>query len=167
MSVKIKVNYKDVELSINRLKASMRDRKSLMDRIASALQLYTQDTIKTQGRGSWAPLAPSTKEATGRNKALTPLIPFIRGRSSTDSATVYFSKRPSGWSIAQHESGYTSPAVKGPIMKTDKGVFFSKRKASVVPARKIFPTPGKAKQIAMPLVLKWTEEVIKRSWGGR
>lgn len=169
MSVKISINYDDVRLSIARLNASMRDRKSLMDRIADALQAYTQDTIKTQGRGTWEPLAKSTRAATGRSKALTPLIPFIRGRSSTDTATVYFSKRPRGWSLEQHQTGYTSPAVKGPKMKVKakngKPWHFSSRKESVVPARQVFPTPGKAQQIAMPLVYKWTEEVVKRSWG--
>jgi hypothetical protein len=166
MSIRVSADIRKVNDWFNNVNSSMRDRKVLMDRIGGALQKYTQNRIKTQGEGTWPGLAPSTRERTGRSKALVTLIPFIKVRSGAEAVTVYFSKRPKGWSLEQHERGYTSAAVKGPIMKMkkdgSKAAFFSSRKESKVPARRVFPTDNEALRVAIPLVNDWTREIIRR-----
>ena len=162
----ITVNVTRVKRAIDGVRVTMRQRKNLLERIAIALETHTKNRISTQGFGEWAPLAKTTRIATGRRKALTPLIPHIKHRSNTGAgtATVYFSGRPTNWSIEQHESGYTSPAVKGQFMKAKGLGGFSSRKASVVPARRIFPTIGEALAIADPITKAWVNKVILDNW---
>lgn len=165
-SVSLKVDFSKVNMAIGGVRASLRSKKSLLDSIGKALMEYTQTTITTQGRGTWAPLAKSTKLTTGRQKALITLRPYIRFRTnqSAGTATVYFSKRPSGWTLEQHEKGFTSRPVNGVLMKARNIGFFNKRKASVVPPRKVFPSTGEASTISGPIVRAWVDKQIRLYW---
>jgi hypothetical protein len=164
--IKVNVDMKNFNHAVNGLKASMRSRKVLLDEIGKGLMLYTKETITTQGRGSWAPLAKSTKLATGRRKALLPIRDQIRFRSnlSAGTATVYFSGRPTGWSIQMHEEGFTSPAVKGPVMAASGLGVFNSRSESVIPPRRIFPTREESLKISGPIVDRWVERIIRMNW---
>lgn len=152
--------------AVNGVRVNLRQRKVLLDEIGTGLMEYTKETITTQGRGSWAPLARTTRLVTGRRKALLPIRDQIRFRSnvSLGTATVYFSGRPSNWSIEQHESGFTSPAVKGKMMKAKGLGKFSSRKESVVPPRKIFPTQEEATRISVPITERWVQKIIRQNW---
>jgi len=165
-SVQITVDAKAVNRAINGVRTMMHQRKSVLDSIGKGLMEYTKETITTQGRGTWAPLAKTTRLATGRNKALLPIRDQIRYRSnvSASTATVYFSGRPVGWNLEMHATGFTSRSVKGPVMANRRLGVFSARKESVIPPRRVFPTTDEAAKIAGPLVDKWVEKIIRLNW---
>jgi hypothetical protein len=147
------------------LKSNIDLRRPLFELIGARLVAYTRETINMQGRTAWKPLAESTKKSTGRSKALTPLIPFIKYRVNNRSGvTVYFSKRPTGWNLSMHERGFTSRAVKGVFMKAPNLGKFMSRKASKIPARRVWPTATVTRAIVSDLSRDWLHSVARRSW---
>ena len=164
--LQITVNHKAVDLAINRLKTNLEQRRPLLENIGARIMGYTRNTIAMQGRGKgWKPLAESTKKSTGRSKALVTLIPFIRYRVNNRSGvTVYFSKKPKGWSLDMHERGFSSRAVKGKFMKAPRLGGFMSRKKSVIPARKVWPSAGTVKIIVADVTQSWLSSTVKRSW---
>lgn len=164
---RITVNAKQTTQAINRFKGSLEQRRGLLELIGTRLVAYTRETINMQGRGkSWKPLAASTKKSTGRDKALVTLIPFIKHRVNMRvGVTIYFSKRPRDWSIDVHESGFKSRAVPKGIKMKAKGLgMFSGRKASVIPARKIFPTLTETRAISRDITQDWVRDTSRKVW---
>jgi hypothetical protein len=166
MQVKITVSDTGVQRLLSQVNSSMRDKSALMDRIGDAVLKHVKNRIRTGGFGSWVPLAQSTKEKTGRSKPQITLIPFIRVRTGANSATVYFSKRPTEWSQAMHERGFTSRAVRNTPMGYKKAgggkVKFRSRKKSVIPGRRITPTQEELDQIVMPIADAWLGAILRR-----
>jgi len=165
--LQVKVNTRQLDLAINKVRSNMELRRPLLEKIGAALQQYTQQTIMMQGRNrAWAPLAPSTQISTGRTKALVTLIPFIRYRVNNRSGvTVYFSKRPKGWSLDAHERGFTSRAVPTNVfMKAKRLGGFSGRAASRVPGRKVWPTLAEIERTTRPLTRDWISDIVRKSW---
>lgn len=164
--LKITVNHRQVDLAIKKVRSNIELRRPLLKMIGAKLVGYTRQTIAMQGRGkAWAPLAPSTKKVTGRDKALITLIPAIKHRvNNRAGVTVYFAGRPSGWSIDMHERGFRSKAVKGKVMKVVRLGIFSSRVESVIPARKIFPTLAEIRSIAGPITNDWVRSIIRTNW---
>jgi len=139
----------------------------MLELIGARLVAFTRTTISMQGRNApWKPLAASTKKSTGRTKALITLIPFIRYRvNNRFGVTVYFSKRPTGWSLDMHERGFTSRAVpKGVIMRAKGLGLFSGRKASKIPARRVWPTVVQSNAIIRDVSTDWIRQVVRTSW---
>lgn len=166
MQIQIKVNASKTTAMLTGVNFSLRDQSGLMGKIESALVRYTKQRVRTEGFGAWKKLAPSTIQKTGRTKALQDIIPYIKGRSGAKSAAVYFSGKPAGWSLAMHEKGFKSPAVKdtGMAYKHADGtrVGFKRKRKSVIPARRVFPNEGESMQIVMPLANEWLTTIIRR-----
>lgn len=164
--LRITVDKRSVDLAIQRTRSNIEMRRPLLEKIGLELREYTRDTIRMQGRGAgWKPLADSTKKSTGRSKALMPFIPFIKYRVNNRSGvTVFFSKRPTGWSLEMHERGFSSPAVKGKFMKAARLGKFMSRKKSVIPARKVWPSLGVIQKISRRLTNDWLRDILRRTW---
>jgi hypothetical protein len=161
----VTVNARQATLAIGKVKSNIDKRRPLLEAIGSRIVAYTRETINMQGRTGWKPLAASTQISTGRSKALTPLIPFIKYRvNNRYGVTVYFSKRPARWNLEMHERGFTSRAVKGVLMKAVRLGKFSSRKASVIPGRRVWPTVAVTEQITADLTRDWIINVTNRGW---
>lgn len=138
----------------------------MLELIGARLVAYTRTTISLQGRGrAWKGIAPSTALRTGRDKVLTPLIPYIRYRvNNRFGVTVYFSKRPTRWSLEMHEKGFTSREVKGKFMRAPHLGKFMSRKKSVIPGRRVWPTVIVVRQIVSEISSNWVRDTARRSW---
>lgn len=164
--LRVTVNKRAFDLSIKRIKSNLEMRRPMLELIGARLVAYTRQTISQQGRGrGWKKIAPSTALRTGRNKVLTPLIPFIKYRvNNRFGVTVYFSKRPKNWSLDMHEKGFTSPAVKGKFMRAPHLGKFMSRNKSIIPGRRIWPTARVVQQIVSEISGQWVRDVARRSW---
>ena len=127
-------------------------RRRIMRRVGIKLRDAVRARFTTQGDGSWAPPSDWTTLKTGRRKALLPLRGRIQYRlQGDDTAQVFFDAPTDEWSIGMHDKGFTSPKVEGKNMaftaRTGKLIRFTKRAASVIPARRIWLTPNETRRV--------------------
>lgn len=138
-------------------------RRKLFARIARKLRDLTRRRITTQGDGSWKPLSRWTKERTGRRKALLPLRKNIKAKWNNNEATVVFERTSPDWDATTHHQGATSPAVKGKrmtfLLANGKRRTFFNRKASVIPARRIWLSQKMTRIQVNRILRDYTKEI--------
>lgn len=127
-------------------------RRRVMRRVGIKLRDAVRNRFTTQGDGSWAPPSDWIALKTGRRKALLPLRSRIQYKlEGDDTAQVFFDAPTDEWNIQMHNDGFTSPAVEGKNMafptRAGKIIRFTKRAASVIPARRIWLTPAETRRI--------------------
>lgn len=127
-------------------------RRRVMRRVGIKLRDAVRNRFTTQGDGSWAPPSDWIALKTGRRKALLPLRGRIHYKlEGDDTAQVYFDAPTDEWNIGMLNDGFTSPAVDGKNMafptRAGNVIRFTKRAASVIPARRIWLTPAETRRL--------------------
>jgi len=145
----------------------------LFNRIGRGLRDDARRRITTQDGGNYAPLSKWTRARTGRRKALVTEkknigFKMIGGR-------LLIGHTATGWNISMHEKGFITPGFKGrtvtiPLrnpsaLKNVKGNTITIRgaKASIVPARRVFPNENEAVTIIKPIINDWLNKIVKRA----
>lgn len=133
-------------------------RRLVLRRLGRRLRDAVRRRFTTQGNGQWAPLSTWTKATTGRNKALLGYRRHIQFRlEGEDAVTIYFDPPRPGASIGGFHKGFVSPAVPEStymafnaakprlVGRSGNPIVFTRRKASVIPARRIWLTPAETR----------------------
>lgn len=152
--IEIRIDTANVRRKLLALYNALRPsgRRRVMRRVGIKLRDAVRNRFTTQGNGSWAPASDWITLKTGRRKALLPL----RGRIQytlvgNDGVEVFFDAPTDEWNIQMHDQGFISPPVVGKKMafptRRGKIVSFTRRAASVIPARRIWLTPTETRRI--------------------
>jgi hypothetical protein len=149
-----------------------RGRRQLLTRLTRAFRDATRNNISRQsGNGvSWKRLSNWTVAKTGRRKALITLRDRIKTQVNKNAGIVYFEQDHPRWNLTMHHKGFTSRAVKGKRMSIPirfpainiagrtrnlvstndalgSRLVITKRKASVIPPRPVWPEGKEAGQL--------------------
>ena len=158
--ITIKTNARRVAKQLREIEKELRADRGAFDRVvmreaAKKLRKLVRTNLRTGGQGSWAPLARSTRERTGRTLPLSTLVNRIRFRSRARGTRyeVYFLQRSPNWDLTQHHNGYRVSATRNTRMAwrlaAGGTVVISNRKAFSVPARKVWPSQRKVNDIVL------------------
>lgn len=163
----------ETQRGIKQIMRNVNKTKTLFSRLGRGLRNDARRRITTQDGGQYAPLSKWTRARTGRRKALTTEkknISFMMIGSR-----LLIGHTATGWSLNMHEKGFITPGFSGksvtiPLrnpsaLKNVKGNSITIRgaKASVVPARRVFPNEGEAVTIIKPIIEDWLNKIIKRA----
>ena len=166
----VQIDSRKLRSSLKRLETDLKRPASMYGQASRHMRDYVRGTIKAQGRKrSYAPLSRWTKGRTGRRKALITLVNRFKAKWDNRRGEVYFDPVSTAWNITQHHQGFTSPAVDGKRMVVPKAgggrlAVFTRRKASKVPAREIWPTAAELIREVQPIVAKWVEKSARKNW---
>jgi hypothetical protein len=133
------------------------------------MRLYVQRTITLQGRGKkYQPLAQITSLRTGRRKALLSLRKQIKSNFTSKNANVFFTPISDKWNDLSHHFGFTSPPVVNKRMviplRGGGSIFLKNRKASVIPAREIWPSNKEVTTEVKPIFDRFIRNTMRRNW---
>lgn len=166
----VEIDDRNLKASLRRMERELKNPGKVYGQAARHMRDYVRQTITMQGRKRpYAPLSKWTKAKTGRRKALIPLRKYIKARWDGTSGQVYFQQRSSAWHIDMHHTGFTSPAVIGRKMVVPgKGgnifAVFMSRKASVIPAREVWPEQEEVEKEVNKMFSTWVDDVARRTW---
>lgn len=167
----ITIDAAQVQEAIRNMSAYVDGTQTVLDAIGNNLKIIVQRDIEAGGRPAWAPLSVWTHMRTGRTKPLESLAQRITYTADKQTATVFFVAPSPYWNITQHETGWITPERWGhPVMvvpMADGGkVFFRHAKASVIPARPVWPDAGETEELVMNMVYDWILAGVIDKWHG-
>lgn len=181
MKVSITVDDRALQRSLTRTQREFAAPRALMMALGREFRDDVRDRINSRDNGSWAPASKWTRAKKNTNRALAGQARNISYRLVNDrkAEVIYSAVNSQGKqiSITEHHFGkvlsadgkLTSIPITNPSpLRLPSGTskfYFRWRKSAVVPARKIWPdAPGEAAQIAKPVLSKWVNTVVARSW---
>lgn len=156
--------------SLRRMRKEIGNLRPVYRRASAHMRDYVRRTITMQGRKKpYKQISWWTKQRTGRRKALITLRPRIKNAWNSTEGVVYFDPISSAWHIDQHHTGYISKAVssKRMVVPNNGGgivAAFSKRKASKIPAREIWPTKAEVARELRPIIQNWIFKGARKAW---
>lgn len=166
----VEIDSRRLRASLRRMERQLKRPQVVYGRASRHMRDYVRRTITLQGRKrNYIPLSQWTRARTGRVKALITLRSNIRSRFSSAAGEVYFQQRSPHWHIDQHHTGFISPAVINKRMivpKSGGGILavFTKRKASKIPAREVWPTKSEVTREVTRMFATWVQGVARKSW---
>lgn len=170
----IVANTKSASRYINGLERRIdRALPGLWRQLAVPLKADVKTRLSTADGGRWAKPSRWIKAKKNARKVLTGLTSRIKSRYTPTTLSVYF-ESPGDWTLTQHHDGFTKPAegrhvlipIKNPrplgLSRGTKWFSFFHRKASVVPARKVWPSEAEAEAIIVPVASAWIAKVLAK-----
>lgn len=163
----------ETQKGIDKIMRDVKKTKVLLNRLGRAFRQDARTRITTQNVGSYPKLSKWTRARTGRRKAFVNEKKNITFRASNN--IVQIGHNASGWSLADHEKGFTTPGFSGmaitiPLKNpkalrdvTGHSITIRGAKESVVPARRVFATKGEGLIIIKPIAETWIKNIVKRS----
>jgi len=167
----IHIDSSRLRASLRRMEKDLKRPATVYGRASRHMRDYVRETITMQGRKrSYAPLSHWTRERDNRRKALITLRPFIKASHDARAGVVFFQQKSSAWHIDQHHTGFVSPAVTGKkrmvVPKAGGGVLaaFTKRKASKIPGREVWPTQAEVNKEVTGMFSTWVDGLARKNW---
>ncbi len=163
----------ETQKGIRQIMRAVNKTTPLFNRIGRGLRDDARRRITTQDGGKYPPLSKWTRARTGRRKA------FVTEKKNISfkmiGSSLLIGHTATGWSLSMHEKGFVTPGFSGkavviPLknpaaLRNVKTRFMTIRgaKASVVPARRVFPNQIEAVAIIKPIFEDWLDKILKRA----
>lgn len=169
----IHIDTSRLKASLRRMERDLKRPATVYGRAARHMRDYVRETITMQGRKrKYTPLSHWTRARTGRRKALITMRPFIKASWDAKAGVVYFDQTDKAWHLDQHHTGFISPPVdlggrkRMVVPKASGGVLaaFTKRKASKIPGREIWPTQKEVNAEVTGMFATWVDGLARKNW---